>query len=115
MKNIHHTINYIEMPATDMQAMKDFYGSLFDWEFIDYGPEYCEFRDKTITGGFDTSLSPSKTGVTVILYSDNLEDSEQAVINAGGAITIPTFEFPGGRRFHFSDPTGNHLAIWTEK
>ncbi len=113
--NKHHTINYIELPATDIQKMKDFYGPLFNWEFTDYGPEYCEFRDQAITGGFDTSLTATDVGPTVIFYSDNLQSSLQEITDAGGTITIPVFEFPGGKRFHFSDPSGNHLAVWSDQ
>lgn len=113
--NIHHTINYLELPAIDITAMKNFYGPLFGWEFTDYGPKYCEFRDKTITGGFDTSLTTTSDGPTVIFYSNNLDESKKQITEAGGVITIDTFEFPGGKRFHFSDPSANHLAVWTDK
>jgi len=115
MPNIHHTVNYIELPATDIQAMKDFYGTVFQWEFTDYGPAYCEFRDKTLTGGFDTSLTSTDVGPTVIFYSEDLDASLEQVESAGASINIPIFEFPGGKRFHFVDPSGNHLAIWTDK
>ena len=44
----------------------------------------------------------------------DLKATEAAIIAAGGSIVVPTFEFPGGRRFHFSDGAGNVLGVWSE-
>jgi len=113
----HHKIHYIELPALSVAAMKAFYGEAFGWTFTDYGPTYVAFHGAGIEGGFDESqayIAPNKPGAFVILYSDDLEASEAAVTAAGGKICVQTYGFPGGKRFHFQDPSGNELGIWTE-
>ncbi len=110
-------IDYIELPATDIAATKQFYTQAFGWAFTDYGADYTSFEDGRLTGGFDTSrsLGTVGSGPLVILFAADVERAEQAVRDAGGTITTPTFSFPGGRRFHFTDPSGNELAVWTDR
>lgn len=115
----HHQINYIEFATTDIERAKNFYTFVFGWTFIDYGPEYASFTAPSagIDGGFYKAASvnePAKTAPLIVLYSADLEATESAIVAAGGAIVVPTFEFPGGRRFHFSDKCGNTLAVWSE-
>ena len=115
----HHAINYIELSSTDIEVTKKFYSTVFGWSFTDYGPEYTSFAAKAagIDGGFYKTAPhdpPAKTAPLLVIYSTNLEASQAAVIAAGGAIVVPIFEFPGGRRFHFSDGAGNVLAVWSE-
>jgi predicted enzyme related to lactoylglutathione lyase len=107
-------IDYLEFPTTDLQATKRFYNHVFGWEFQDYGPDYASFHDGRLAGGFTTEATVQKGGVLVVLYAADLEGIEAKVKEAGGKITKPTFSFPGGRRFHFSDPSGNELAVWSE-
>jgi len=106
-------IDYIEFNVTDIAASKAFYGAAFGWSFTDYGPDYCEFADGRLTGGFTTLGKPQPGGPLVILYADDLEASLAAVEHAGGAIVKPITAFPGGRRFHFADPDGYELAVWS--
>jgi predicted enzyme related to lactoylglutathione lyase len=110
----NNTINYVEFNVSDIEASKAFYGTVFGWQFKDYGPQYCEFSDGNMTGGF-TTTAPVKAegGALVILYADNLEPTLEAVRKAGGTIVEYIFEFPGGRRFHFRDLDGYELAVWT--
>ena len=113
----HHNINYIEIPTKDINASKAFFTAVFGWEFIDYGPEYSSFVARGIDGGFFTSKETvsTKTGSPlIVLYSKDLEATEEAVKAAGGNIVEAIFSFPGGRRFHFSDPAGNEYAVWSE-
>lgn len=107
-------MDYVEFPASDIVATKRFYSSVFGWNFTDYGPEYTSFHDGRLAGGFTTSAKPVRGGALVVLYAKGLEDTQRKVIEAGGTITTETFEFPGGRRFHFADPNGNVLAVWSE-
>ena len=113
----HHRIDYFEFPAADLAAAKKFYSTAFGWNFTDYGPSYAGFGypgAEREAGGI--AADPEHTrGPLAVLYSDNLEASEQSVIAAGGKISKPIFSFPGGRRFHFVDPSGNELAVWSEK
>lgn len=109
-------INYIEFYAPDLSAIKDFYQKAFEWDFTDYGETYTAFSNSAgLDGGFEKSNSPIKNGALVILYHENLEEIQQKVTQSGGTISKPIFEFPGGRRFHFTDPAGNELAIWSDK
>lgn len=107
-------INYIEFQVTDIARAKSFYGSAFGWTFTDYGPDYCEFNDGFIKGGFETSSDITLGGPLVVLYDGDLESIAAAIESAGGTICKPTFDFPGGRRFHFTDPEGYELAVWSE-
>lgn len=111
-------INYIELPAEDLDRAKQFYGDAFGWTFEDYGPDYCGFNDGAMDGGFYRSPlhSSSDDGAAlVILYADDLEALERKVKDSGGTIAKPIFSFPGGRRFHFRDTVGNELAVWSDK
>jgi len=113
--NKHHAINYIEFPADDLSAVKEFYGKAFGWSFTDYGPEYVAFNDGVIDGGFTKGIVAKEDGPLVILYSNDLEVSLQTVASCGGKILKEIYSFPGGRRFHFQDPAGNQLAVWSDK
>lgn len=107
-------IDYVELPATDMAAMKAFYGAAFGWTFEDWGTDYTAFSNAGLEGGFRPSdAPPPRGGALVILYADDLAAAERAVAEAGGQIT-DRHDFPGGRRFHFTDPSGNELAVWTK-
>lgn len=106
-------IDYIEMNVADIERSKTFYGKTFGWTFKDYGPSYCEFGDGRLTGGFTTGAPPKPGGPLVVMYADDLEASQRSVESAGGRIAKPIFEFPGGRRFHFLDPDGYELAVWS--
>jgi len=114
-QNNNHRIDYIEFSATDITAVKQFYTAVFGWKFTDYWPDYTSFEDGRISGGFAKAPSISGSGVLVVIYSSELERTKEAVVRNGGKITKPPFDFPGGRRFHFTDPNGNELAVWSEK
>lgn len=111
-------INYIEFQVKDIEVAKSFYGKSFGWTFQDYGPDYCAFNDGEFNGGFFTSGLSSRTSngaVLVVLFTDSLENVYDLILKNGGEIVKETFSFPGGRRFHFEDPSGNELAVWTDK
>ena len=109
----HHQIDYIEFGATDIEATKQFYHNVFGWEFTDYGPDYTSFADGRIAGGFTTDGTVG-AGALIVIYSSGLDATLQKVRAAGGSISKEIFSFPGGRRFHFIDPNGNELAVWSE-
>lgn len=106
-------IDNIEFNVGDIARSKRFYGAAFGWTFTDYGPAYCEFSDGRLTGGFTTGAAVRPGGPLVILYSEDLADARQRIVAAGGRISQEVFDFPGGRRFHFTDPDGYELAVWT--
>lgn len=117
MTNKHEKINYLEFPALDLEATKAFFQSVFAWTFLDYGPEYTAFSNAGIDGGFyqsDLSVSSEKGSVLVVFYSKDLAQTQSKIEQAGGTIVKAIFSFPGGRRFHFSDPNGNEYAVWSD-
>jgi predicted enzyme related to lactoylglutathione lyase len=109
------SINYIEFTCKHIPGIKEFYSKAFGWAFTDYGPDYAAFNDGKLDGGFyhSTEHAPAANPL-VILYAEQLEKVLKNVEDAGGKITKEIFSFPGGRRFHFADPDGNVLAVWSE-
>lgn len=108
-------VDYVEFPATNMGKTKAFYSQLFGWRFTEYGPHYMDFTDGRLTGGFFAADHAAAQGALVVIYSQDLEATESKVMSAGGSIVKPIVSFPGGRRFHFADPSGNELAVWSDK
>ncbi|HJR13270.1 MAG TPA: VOC family protein [Rhodanobacteraceae bacterium] len=113
----HETINYVEYPARDLAETKRFFQQVFGWSFEDYGPDYAAFSGEGLDGGFFKSELAARTdqgSALVIFHSENLEATLDRVAAAGGEIVKPVFSFPGGRRFHFIEPSGNEFAVWSE-
>ena len=106
-------IDNIEFNVADIARAKAFYGTVFGWTFTDFGPTYTEFTDGRLTGGFTTGEEVRPGGPLIILYADDLGDTQQRIEAAGARISKPVFSFPGGRRFHFVDPDGYELAVWS--
>jgi uncharacterized protein len=116
MSNAQHDrrIDYVEFSVKSVPEAKRFYGSAFGWSFEDYGPDYASFADGRLSGGFQTATHVSPGGPLVVIYATDLEAMERKVRQAGGTIVRPIFSFPGGRRFHFTDPSGNELSVWSD-
>ena len=115
--NEHEKINYVEFPANDIEATKAFFTTVFDWSFIDDGSEYTAFSNEGIDGGFfksDLIVSTENGSALIVFYSKDLEQTQAKIKSAGGSIIKPIFSFPGGRRFHFGDPSGNEYAVWSD-
>ena len=115
--NEHEKINYVEFPAKNIEATKDFFTAVFNWSFVDYGPEYTAFSNEGLDGGFfksDLTVSTKTGSALIVFYSNDLEKTQSKIERAGGSIIRPIFSFPGGRRFHFSDPNGNEYAVWSD-
>lgn len=113
----HETINYVEFPSRDIEETKRFFGTVFGWDFQDFGPDYVAFSDQGLDGGFyraDLSSDAGQGAALIVFYSKDLEATMGRIQKAGGAIVRTIFAFPGGRRFHFKDPTGNEFAVWSD-
>lgn len=113
----HEKINYVEFPARDIEKTKLFFTNVFGWTFVDYGPEYTAFSNAGLDGGFfksNQSASTENGSALIVFYSQNLESTLSRIEASGGAIIKPVFTFPGGHRFHFSDPNGNEYAVWSD-
>jgi predicted enzyme related to lactoylglutathione lyase len=108
-------IDNIEFNVTNIERTKAFYGAVFDWTFIDYGPTYSEFSDGRLTGGFTTGEPVRPGGPLIILYADDLAETQTRIEAAGATISRAVFTFPGGRRFHFLDLDGYELAVWSDQ
>lgn len=115
--NNHEKINYVEFPSKDIEVTKEFFTSVFGWSFVDYGPEYAAFSNAGIDGGFfksDLTSSSEKGGALIVFYSKELEKTQSKIEDAGGSLLKPIYPFPGGRRFHFTDPGENEYAVWSD-
>ena len=115
--NKHEKINYVEFPATNIPATKAFFTKVFGWTFVDYGPEYTAFSNAGLDGGFfksDLQASCETGSALVVFYSQEIEKTQEKIESAGGVVIKPIFSFPGGRRFHFVDPSGNEFAVWSD-
>jgi uncharacterized protein len=109
-------VDYVEFATTNIATAKKFYTAVFGWTFTDYGPDYTSFTDGRLSGGFRAEgTAPAKTNPLIVILARELEGAVQTVLAAGGKITTPTHEFPGGRRFHFTDPNGLELAVWSDR
>ena len=103
-------LNYLELPVGDRARAKAFYADVFGWTFTDYGPDYAA----TTSGDTDVGLDAAPNRVAAplpVIEVDDLEAALAAVEAAGGRVTVPSFAFPGGRRFHLADPDGHVLAV----
>ncbi|AMV30464.1 Glyoxalase-like domain protein [Pirellula sp. SH-Sr6A] len=110
-------LDYVELPSSDLPSTKAFFEKAFGWTFVDYGPDYTSFSDQGLNGGFfhsDQCSSTSHGAALLVFFSDNLERTLAKVVDAGGTIVKPTFSFPGGRRFHFTEPCGSEFAVWSD-
>jgi len=115
--NQHEKINYVEFPARDLDKTKSFFKNVFNWKFIDYGPEYTAFSNQGLDGGFfksDLFSTTTNGAALIVFYSENLENTQSKINSSGGSIIKPIFTFPGGQRFHFADPNGNEFAVWSD-
>ena len=113
----HEKINYLEYAAYDLDATKKFFSNTFSWVFTDYGPQYTAFDNQGLEGGFykaDLASNSDKGAALTVFYSDDLEATQAKVVANGGLIIKPIFSFPGGQRFHFTEPSGNEFAVWTK-
>jgi len=108
-------ISYIEFKANDLDKIKEFYSNSFNWIFTDYGPDYTVFAKSGLYGGFEKTEDPISIGTLVVLYHSNLDTIKSKIIESKGKISKDIFSFPGGRRFHFIDPSGNELGVWSDK
>ncbi len=114
----HEKINYVEFPANNLPATKAFFTTVFGWSFEDYGTEYTAFSNEGLDGGFfqsDLKATTDTGSALIVFYSKELEKTQEKVEAAGGLIVKPIISFPGGRRFQFSEPSGNEFAVWTDQ
>ena len=115
--NTHEKLNYVEFAAKDLQATKQFFSAAFSWDFVDYGPEYAAFSNEGLDGGFykaDMCSTTTNGGALLVFYSADIKATLEKVRKSGGDISQDIFDFPGGCRFHFIEPSGNEFAVWSE-
>lgn len=116
--NTHEQINYVEFPTRDLAATQAFFTEVFGWQFEDYGPDYSAFSGAGLDGGFfraDMASQTANGAALIVFYSEDLEATQAKVEAAGGNVIKPIFSFPGGRRFQFTEPSGNEFAVWSDQ
>ncbi len=114
----HEKLDYVEFPSSDLSKTKSFFSCTFGWEFEDFGEEYTAFMNQGLNGGFyksDLKAATNSGSALLVFFSDNLEKTQEKIESNGGLIIKPIFSFPGGRRFHFTEPAGNEFAAWSNK
>lgn len=117
MTRAHEKLNYVEFAARDLAATKAFFAATFGWQFVDYGPDYTAFSGEGLDGGFyraDLCGQSAQGGALLVFYSADIAANQARVFQHGDTIIRPLFDFPGGRRFHFVEPSGNEFAVWSE-
>jgi len=117
MDNQHEKLNYVEFGSMNLEATKEFFTAAFGWRFTDYGPEYCAFDQQGLEGGFyaaDKAATQAAGSALLVFYSNDLEATRSKVDSQGGEISKEIFDFPGGRRFHFTEPGGNEFGVWSD-
>lgn len=115
--NVHQTLNYVEFPCGDLAKTKAFFTQVFAWQFQDYGDQYCAFSGAGLDGGFFYSPLSSTTAngaALLVFYSQDIAATQATIEASGGVVNRPVYDFPGGRRFHFCEPSGNEFAVWTD-
>ncbi len=113
---LHHGVDYVEYASTNLPATQTFYEAVFGWKFTSYGEAYIAFEDGRMSGGFyHVDETSPKGGGLVVIYSEDLEATQAAIVAAGGRIVRDIFSFPGGRRFHYEDPGGSEWAVWSDR
>ena len=114
----HEKLDYVEYPAVNPEATRNFFNAVFGWTFEEFGLDYCAFAGQGLDGGFYRSelyASTRSGSALLVFYSEDLEATQAKIEQAGGRIEKPIFAFPGGRRFHFCEPSGNEFAVWSDK
>lgn len=112
---VDNHISYVELKAKDLDETKAFYTKSFNWKFKDYGTEYTSFFESGLRGGFEKHEGEIINGALIVLYHNDLDAIKNKIIESKGKISKDIFSFPGGRRFQFVDPSGNELAVWSDK
>ena len=114
----NYRIDYVELGAKnagDYARSKTFYETAFGWVYQEYGPDYCDTKSSGVGSGINGDGDHRTLAPLPVIYAEDLEAAQKTVTDAGGIVTRTIFSFPGGRRFHFADPAGNELAVWSEK
>ena len=108
-------IDYVELPsATAHELTRAFYAKAFGWDFTDYGPDYSATTTGDVDVGLNGQPEEALSAPLPVIRVQDLDGAFDAVVKAGATIARPIFSFPGGRRFHFIDPAGSELAVWSE-
>ena len=111
-------VDFVYVPAgfdPDDSYAKAFFAAVFGWSFQDYGPDYADITNAGLGSGINADAEHRPAHALAVVYTAELEAARARVVEAGGTITRDIFAFPGGRRFHFQDPAGNELAVWSDQ
>ncbi|MGJ0395554.1 MAG: VOC family protein [Methylocystis sp.] len=109
-------IDFIEFPSEPktLSRAKDFFRDVFGWTYQDWGPAFAHTKSSGVASGLSANAEHKTKRPLAVIFAINLEETRDRILQAGGRITKETFYFPGGKRFHFKDPAGNELAVWSD-
>ncbi len=113
----HNHIDLVEFPAVspeELQKTTHFFSEVFGWQYKDWGGVYRDTADSGLMSGVIATEQGKPKMPLVVVYVNNLEEAKERIVQAGGTVILDIYPFPGGRRFHFMDPSGNELAVWSE-
>ncbi|CAA9480799.1 MAG: Glyoxalase family protein [uncultured Sphingomonadaceae bacterium] len=105
-------LNYLELPVGDLAGSSLFFEAAFGLKLQAYGPTYAATDGEHADLGLQADPAERTAAPLPVIEVDDVDAAARAVEAAGGAITRPVFAFPGGRRFHLREPSGNELACW---
>ncbi len=114
----HNSIDFVELAVpsrAELASSKSFYSTVFGWTYKDWGDDYADTQSSGVGSGLNAHAPQPTARTLAVIYVDDLEAAHQRVVAAAGKIVKEIFSFPGGRRFHFTDPAGNELAVWCER
>lgn len=117
-KKKEYSIDYVEFPAAsiaEVAVVKHFYTEVFDWTFNDWGEDYIDTASSGLPSGFNADPEHRTKNPLAVIYASDLSAAKSKIVATGGRITKEIFSFPGGKRFHFTDPLGNELAVWSDQ
>ena len=116
--HVPNAIDYVEFPVSGADALaqtESFFSQVFGWGYKNWGDSYADTTDSGVGSGLTVASAASPLQPLVVIYSDDLAATRTKILDAGGTITCDTFPFPGGRRFHFKEPSGVELAVWSDR
>lgn len=112
---INNQIDLIEFPAKSSEGLKEtkqFFTDVFGWKYTDWGDDYSDTTDSGASSGVNADGGASMP--LTVIYSEDLDATKAKIVQSGGKIIVDTYSFPGGKRFHFTEPNGNELAVWSK-
>lgn len=110
-----HGVCHIEIPTTDPQKSKDFFGTVFGWQFEDMG-DYVTWRAHGVGGGFTKESKPAAGGVVIYIEVEDIDKKLGDIEKAGGTKVVGKTKISDEFGFYalFTDSCGNTVGVWSK-